>query len=146
MTEKNIESQLNEQRVFPPSPEFSKRANIQRRDFPQFIRNPLSGLFMGTPFRKPFFILFQASLLHFWFPPIRGGTISIACFANHARLPKGHDNTGTMRNQVDSPTPASILQPFLYRFLRDHAVFASRGNETFEAVQSAEVNRVSLDA
>src|SRR5437870_7259449 len=68
----------------------SQRANIQRRDFPQFIRNPLSRLFMGTPFRKPFFILFQASLLHFWFPPIRGGTISIACFANHARLPKGH--------------------------------------------------------
>src|SRR5881296_1089904 len=71
----------------------SQRANIQRRDFPQFIRNPLSRLFMGTPFRKPFFILFQASLLHFWFPPIRGGTISIACFANHARLPKGHNAT-----------------------------------------------------
>src|SRR5881409_773621 len=72
----------------------SQRANIQRRDFPQFIRNPLSRLFMGTPFRKPFFILFQASLLHFWFPPIRGGTISIACFANHARLPKGHASVG----------------------------------------------------
>ena len=29
MAEKNIESLLNEQRVFPPSPEFSKAAHIK---------------------------------------------------------------------------------------------------------------------
>src|SRR5438128_10023284 len=87
----------------------SQRANIQRRDFPQFIRNPLSRLFMGTPFRKPFFILFQASLLHFWFPPIRGGTISIACFANHARLPKGHAEWDISQEQWQTRRYSMVL-------------------------------------
>src|SRR5206468_6056586 len=68
------------------------------------------------------------------------------CALLHLPIQEPVDNTGAMRNQVGSPTPASILQPFLYRFLRDHAVFAARANETFEAVQSAEVNRVSLNA